>query len=85
VQLASRIPKLASWLSGPDTPFRETASQRIRTLSLVTHDNPEYTHVIDFPMGSRPSSLVIPRYGTCADMEGFAGADNLDPAAGSGA
>jgi predicted small lipoprotein YifL len=68
--------------------LRETNSQgrRIRTLSLVTHDNPEeYTHVIDFPLGSRPSSLVIPRYGTCADMEGSAGTDNLDPAAGSGA
>jgi len=54
--------------------------QRLRTLTVVMlSDEPDYS-IIDAPVGKRLSSLVIPRYGDCADPEGDVGAPNLDPA-----
>jgi hypothetical protein len=67
--------------------FLEESSrgQRLQTLTVVTltEGSDDYA-VIDIAAGSRLSSLVIPRYGDCAHMDGWAGADNLDEAGTGG-
>jgi hypothetical protein len=59
--------------------------QRLRTLTVITLTEGANDYaIIDFAVGNRLSSLVIPRYGDCANFDdGSAGAPNLDEA-GSG-
>jgi hypothetical protein len=49
----------------------------IGTVSMTT-DMPD--RIIDVGIGDRKSSLVIPRYGDCADAEGDAGDERCDAA-----
>lgn len=64
---------------------RTSLGARRRTLTVVTlsEGSADYS-VIDIAVGNRVSSLVIPRYGDCADPDGSAGAPNLDDAGSGG-
>jgi hypothetical protein len=56
-----------------------------RTLTVVTVFEGTGYSLIDVAFGRRLSSLVIPRYGDCANFDdGSAGSPNLDPASGGG-
>lgn len=60
--------------------------QRRRTLTVITltEGSDDYA-VIDIAVGQRLSSLVLPRYGDCANFDdGSAGAPNLDEAGSGG-
>lgn len=68
--------------------FRERTSLRARrrTLTVVrsSEGSADYS-IIDIAVGNRVSSLVIPRYGDCANFDdGSAGAPNLDDAGSGG-
>jgi hypothetical protein len=60
--------------------------ERIRTLTVITlSESADDYAIIDFAVGNRLSSLVIPRYGDCANFDdGSAGAPNLDEAGSGG-
>lgn len=65
---------------------RTSLGQRLRTLTVVTltEGSDDYM-VIDIAVGARLSSLVIPRYGDCANFDdGSVGAPNLDEAGSGG-
>ncbi len=68
--------------------FRETTRfrQQLRTLTVVSLSERSYDPaVIDIAVGNRLSSLVLPRYGDCANFDdGSAGAPNLDQAGSGG-
>ena len=59
---------------------------RLRTLTVITLTEGANDYaIIDFAVGARLSSLVIPRYGDCANFDdGSAGAPNLDEAGSGG-
>lgn len=65
---------------------RTSLGARRRTLTVVTlSDGSADYSIIDIAVGNRVSSLVIPRYGDCADFDdGSAGAPNLDEAGSGG-
>jgi hypothetical protein len=61
---------------------------RLRTLTLISSQPGVYTLIIDFPIGNRRSSLVVPATGTCGnpgDNIGGIAAENRDPASVEGA
>lgn len=65
---------------------RTSLGVRRRTLTVVTlsEGSADYS-IIDIAVGNRLSSLVIPRYGDCANFDdGSAGAPNLDEAGSGG-
>jgi hypothetical protein len=59
---------------------------RRRTLTVITlTEGADDYAIIDIAVGNRLSSLVIPRYGDCANFDdGSAGAPNLDEAGSGG-
>jgi hypothetical protein len=56
------------------------AKDRINTVTWVYNDG----GIVEVGVGTRRSSLVIPRYGSCADMDGDGGDPGCDIAAAAG-